>query len=165
MTIRFYGIRGPHGFLSNSYHCRLTINEVSYATIEHYIQAAKTLDPEVREHIRLAGTVGEALRRGRSCRYRPDWEEPIGAPMGIDDQGSVIELVKDRLMYSALIAKFRAPELSRRLLSTAPHDLIDVSPGADYWGECRGYGKNKLGRMLQLLRAEQQPLEAVARLD
>jgi ribA/ribD-fused uncharacterized protein len=156
MTIRFYGVKGLHGFLSNFYRCPLEIGQLGYASTEHFYQAAKTLDPEVHEYIRSAPTPGEARRRGRECRCRPDWEEVVGTPAlaakFMDEKGSVVELVKDHFMYSALIAKFSIPELGRRLLSTDTHELIEASLFDSYWGEGRGYGKNKLGRMLQLIR-------------
>lgn len=156
MTIRFYGVKGLHGFLSNFYRCRLEIGQLAYPSTEHFYQAAKTLDPEVNEYIRSAPTPGEARRRGQECQRRADWEEVVGTPAlaakFMDEHGCVVELVKDHFMYSALIVKFQIPELGRRLLSTDTHELIEASPTDGYWGEGRGYGKNKLGRMLQLIR-------------
>jgi len=157
MTIQFYGVRGPNGFLSNFYHCMLDIDGVTYASVEHFYQSVKSLDPDVQEHIRSAGTAGEARRRGRACQLRADWEEVVGTPtlaaMFMDGQGCVVHTVKDHFMYSALIVKFQRPDMKKKLLDTGAQELIEASPGDNYWGECRGYGQNKLGRMLQLIRA------------
>jgi ribA/ribD-fused uncharacterized protein len=157
VTIRFYGTRGPHGFLSNFYPVIFELDGMQYPSSEHAYQASKTLDPDVHFKIRAAGTAGEACRLGRACERRSDWEEVVGTPAlaakFMDDQGCVVELVKDHFMYSTLIAKFSIPTLRSKLLSTGAEELIEASPVDGYWGEAKGFGKNKLGRMLQLIRA------------
>jgi ribA/ribD-fused uncharacterized protein len=156
MTVRFYGVHGNYGFLSNFYRCIFTIGEIAYPSAEHCFQAAKAMDPDVQQYIRSAWSPSEARRRGRECECRPDWEDVVGTPAlaakFMDDQGCVVELVKDYFMYSALITKFSIPELRMKLLATGTHELIEASRTDSYWGEGEGGGKNKLGRMLQLVR-------------
>lgn len=59
-------------------------------------------------------------------------------------------------MYTALIAKFtQRPELRDALIQTGTEELQEVSPKDHYWGlGADGSGQNKLGRMLQLVRAK-----------
>ena len=158
--IKFYGVRGQYGFLSNFHGAIFQISNTHYPSVEHWYQAMKSEDPEVQLQIRSAETPGKAKRMGSKCERRADWEEPVGTPqlhdMFRDDRGIVVELVKDHFMYSALIAKFtQRPELREALILTGTEELQEASPKDYYWGVgADGSGQNKLGRMLQLMRAK-----------
>ena len=55
---------------------------MTYPTVEHAYQAAKTLDEDGRKAILEAPTPGKAKRMGRKVRMRPDWEDVKLSVMG-----------------------------------------------------------------------------------
>lgn len=130
---------GKYRFLSNfsDYHC--LFEGVSYKTVEHAFQAAKTLDKNQRMKIEYAVTPGEAKKLGRRVCLREDWEQ-----------------VKDDVMYDCLVSKFKLDKVLRfKLLDTYPAELIEGNTWGDtYWGVCNGVGKNTLGKLLMRLRDE-----------
>jgi ribA/ribD-fused uncharacterized protein len=86
---------------------------------------------------------GEAKRIGRAVTLRPDWEA-----------------VKDRVMWTGLVAKFSQHRDIRQLLvGTGLAILIEGNYWHDnYWGDCvcercsEIPGKNMLGEELMMLR-------------
>jgi len=129
---------GPNRFLSNFYPAQVEFDGYLYPTVEHAFQAAKTLNPEVREEIRLAETPSEAKKLGRLLDLRPDWEE-----------------VKLDVMHSLLFEKFSIPFLRKRLLETGDRTLVEGNTWGDtYWGVHRTQGENHLGRLLMQVREE-----------
>lgn len=68
---------------------------------------------------------------------RPDWEEK-----------------KEGIMEKAVYAKFSQQEpLTRLLLSTGDHPLVQIKPTDGYWGSGRtGEGLNMLGVILMRTR-------------
>lgn len=104
----------------------------------------KTLDIKQRKWIAEAPTPGEAKRRGRSVKLRPDWEE-----------------VKEEVMLEGLRLKFRIPEFREGLRATQSAILIEGTTWHDNeWGNCTCEkckdipGKNKLGKLLMKVRSE-----------
>lgn len=127
---------GPHRFLSNFYACWVTYEGVEYASVEHAYQAQKTLDPQERENIRLAGGPGYAKRLGRTATIRPHWDA-----------------MKVRIMSELLAEKFSNPELALMLKRTGDALLIEGNWWNDrFWGVCRGEGENMLGKLLMEVR-------------
>lgn len=157
--IKFYGVTGPFGFLSNFHEATIEVEEDAYPTTEHYFQAMKTLDPDVRRGIQTASTPSLAKRLGKQCALRTDWDDVVGTEdlwaMFSDAHGIVVERLKDHLMYTALICKFtQHADLRTALLNTGSEELVEDAPRDYYWG-CgeTGTGQNKLGRMLMLIRS------------
>jgi DNA-directed RNA polymerase II subunit RPB2 len=114
----------------------------TWPSVEHYYQAMKfPQDPEWQEEIRLAPTALRAKKMGldREHPLRGDWET-----------------VKERVMKRALLAKFRQNlSLLDILQKTGDRPLEDASPGDAYWGMgARGKGKNRMGALLEEVRAE-----------
>lgn len=110
----------------------------TYPTVEHAYQAAKTKRKVERDHIRSQPTPRDAKRAGRSATLRPDWEE-----------------VKVRVMRKLLQQKFAIPELRAKLLATG-HAFLQEGNwwGDEFWGVCKGKGKNMLGLLLMQVRQE-----------
>ena len=129
---------GEYAFLSNFYLSKINDSYLDYPTVEHYFQAAKTLDLEKRAEIAAADTPGQAKRLGRKVALRPDWEE-----------------VKDQVMLEALRKKFSDDKLRSMLLATGEEYLIEGNTWGDkYWGVCGGIGLNHLGKLLMQVREE-----------
>ena len=135
---------GKYEFLSNFYPSRITIDSVSYPTVEHAFQAAKTRSFLKRIEISKLDTPREAKKAGRQVELRSDWET-----------------IKDQVMYDCLKEKFKIKELKEKLLATGNEELVEGTTWHDnYWGncsceKCRNIeGKNILGKTLMRLREE-----------
>jgi ribA/ribD-fused uncharacterized protein len=129
--------RGEYRWLSNFDHNAFELDGRRWTSNEHYYQANKALTEIDYEFIADALTPGEAKRRGREIQLDPAW--PV---------------IRDEVMWRGLYAKFtQNPNLMEKLLATGNAILIEGNTWHDtYWGVCNGKGKNKLGRMLMILR-------------
>lgn len=130
--------RGEHSFLSNFYACSVEFEGLVYPSAEHAYQAAKTLDPAIRECIRACQSPSIAKRLGRQFPLREDWEA-----------------LKVYLMRCILRAKFSDPTLGMLLLATGYEVLEEGNWWGDTtWGVYRGVGQNLLGKLLMDIRSE-----------
>src|SRR5882724_1279408 len=66
--------RGPHRFLSNFYPCKIVLETITYPSVEHAFQAAKTVDRCERVMISKMPTAVQAKRAGRQATLRENWE-------------------------------------------------------------------------------------------
>jgi len=132
-TMAFWG-------LSNFSPPGIEVEGEFWPTVEHFFQAQKFNEHEVRERIRRAPSPKEAraLGQSRSFAIRPDWDT-----------------VREDVMLQALRLKFLVPKARDLLLSTGNRTLIESSP-FDYFWACGqdGTGKNRLGHLLMLVRQE-----------
>jgi ribA/ribD-fused uncharacterized protein len=139
MTIFFYTKNDDYGEFSNFSKHGIEMQGVWWPSVEHYFQAQKFEDKEYREQIRGAYTSKQAAELGRSRKLpiRKDWE-----------------IVKDEIMYQAVLKKFKTHQkLLELLLSTGSQDIIENAPGDYYWGIGQnGTGLNKLGKILVTIR-------------
>jgi ribA/ribD-fused uncharacterized protein len=137
--VRFYYEYEAYGFLSNFFLAAMVLEGRQWPSVEHYYQAAKTLDPAFSERIRTAPTADEAKKLGRdlACVLREDWDK-----------------VKADVMRRALAAKFsQHPDLAAMLLETGDAVLVENSKKDYYWGcGADGTGKSMLGVLLMELR-------------
>lgn len=134
--------KGQHRFLSNFFPVKLERRGVCYKSVEHFYQAMKTLDEEMRAKIVSASTAGKAKQIGRGVLLRDDWDE-----------------VRKAVMLYALRKKFLEPSLRKKLLETIPHKLVEINNWHDnFWGVCacskceKVVGLNYLGRLLMEVR-------------
>jgi ribA/ribD-fused uncharacterized protein len=112
----------------------------TWPTVEHYYQAMKfPQDPAWQEEIRMASTPAKAKKMGLSRDHpvRGDWE-----------------VIRDRVMRTALEAKFRQNPVQLSLLQeTGAARIEDRSVGDMYWGTGpNGTGKNRLGALIEQIR-------------
>ena len=128
--------RKEYFFLSNFYKCNVTYNGITYNSSEAAFQAQKC-PARAREFSKLDASDAKAM--GRYVTLRRDWES-----------------VKDNAMYEIVKAKFTQNEtLKERLLATGDSELVEGNDWNDkYWGVCKGYGKNMLGKILMRVRTE-----------
>ncbi|NEO59507.1 MAG: NADAR family protein [Moorea sp. SIO4G2] len=143
MTIYFYGTRQkPYGCFSNFSRHGFELDELWWATSEHFFQAQKfvTTDSSWYDKIREAKTPKEAAKMGRDRSHplRDDWEK-----------------VKDEIMQRGVLRKFETHgDLRQLLLGTGDQLIVENSPIDYYWGcGADGSGKNKLGEILMTVRA------------
>jgi ribA/ribD-fused uncharacterized protein len=127
---------GEYRFLSNFYPATVEMYGLSYPSVEHAYQAAKTLDPVERVTIRQAASAADAKRLGRIVTVRPDW---------LENRASFMLKLVER--------KFALPSLRDKLLATGSEELVEGNSWGDtYWGVCDGKGANTLGLILMLVR-------------
>ncbi len=132
------GFRGPHRFLSSFARTPVTVDGVTYRTLEHGFQAAKTEDVKARAAVMALRSPAAARLRGQTVPLRAGW----------DQQRLVV-------MARLLGAKFSDARLAAALLATGTGELVEVNTWDDgYWGVCAGRGENHLGRLLMALRGE-----------
>lgn len=124
-------------FLSNFYDSPIVHEGIRYPTVEHYYQAMKTEDLQVRKRISRLPHPAMAKKFGRTVELRKDWEN-----------------VKLDVMRDGLLLKFSTHEnLRKLLLETGVAKLVEGNTWGDiYWGVCRGRGQNHLGRLLMQVR-------------
>ena len=138
---------GKNDFMSNFYPCRIEYEGITYPSVEHAFQAAKTFDEEKRRQIAECPTPKEAKAAGRRVKLRGDWNE---AKVGI--------------MYELLIEKFEIPELKEKLLGTGDLYLEEGNIHRDkFWGTYMGEGENMLGKLLMKVREHYKGAEGCAK--
>ena len=129
--------RGDHFFLSNFYLCPVKLDGVTYPSVEHAYQAAKTLHPVFRDMIRDAIRPQYAKRLGRSAPLREGWND-----------------IRLDVMRELVWQKFEIAELRQSLLATGSAELIEGNDWGDrFWGVCNGVGENHLGLILMNIRS------------
>lgn len=129
---------GANHFLSNFHLGRVELDGDVYRSVEHAYQAAKTLDPSVRQRIRDERSPLRAKQIGARVLLRPGWDA-----MRLD------------VMLDLLLRKFSDPELADLLLATGDAELVESNDWGDrFWGVVDGDGQNALGQLLMTVRAE-----------
>jgi ribA/ribD-fused uncharacterized protein len=141
MTIRFYSQSETHREFSNFAPFAIDLDDARWPSVEHYYQAQKFADPALRRTIREAEmpVIAKTLADQNKAAIRPDWDA-----------------VKDEVMYRAVKRKFELhPQLRELLLATGDEDILETAPTDYYWGVGReGTGQNRLGRIIERIRAE-----------
>ncbi len=139
MPIYFYNTRRRYGCFSNFAPYEIELDGKIWPTTEHYFQAQKFVDTKYSEAIRNASSPMKAAQMGRSRMHpiRSDWE-----------------IVKDSIMYKAVLKKFSTYRyLQKILLSTGDEEIIENTKNDYYWGRGKkGTGENILGKILMDVR-------------
>lgn len=144
--------KGKYWFLSNFSPSTVVFEGISFKTVEHAFQAAKTFERAPRLEIRTTPHPRVAKELGRKVNLRPDWEQ-----------------VKDQIMLDLLRFKFSwlyHPKLALKLLSTGTQGLKEGNGWGDtYWGvdEYTLEGNNVLGKLLMQVRDEVMLAEPIYR--
>ena len=92
---------GTYHFLSNFYASPITIDDITYSTVEHFFQAQKTFDPAEQDRIIAARTPKKTKQISQRCTLQRVWER-----------------IKVKVMEDGLRAKFQEPKLKALLLAT-----------------------------------------------
>ncbi|MBR6790027.1 MAG: NADAR family protein [Oscillospiraceae bacterium] len=132
-------------FLSNFYESPVTYGGITYGSNEAAFQAQKCLT-EGEKAAFAPLRPGEAKKKGRRVKLRPDWEQ-----------------VKVGIMQEIVRAKFtQNEELRALLLATGDAVLEEGNTWNDtFWGVHlkTGQGQNHLGRILMQVREELRAAE------
>lgn len=137
------GFRGDYAFLSNFYASVINIDGLSFQTVEHAFQAAKSDSRSDKYLIIRCRTPAAAKLKGRRIALRRDWEQ-----------------IKLAIMENILRKKFQNPCIRRQLFLTGNKELIEYNNWGDrFWGQTNDglglTGANHLGRLLVKIRDEQ----------
>lgn len=129
-----------YAFLSNFYERAITYNGITYLNSEAAFQAQKTkTESEKLSFTNLSPRDAKAL--GRRVNLRNDWE-----------------VIKDRIMYEVVKAKFQQnPDLKDKLVATGNAEIVEGNYHHDrYWGVdlTTMQGCNKLGKICEKVREE-----------
>lgn len=137
-TTKIEESQGDYRFLNNFWPASVVLDGVSYPSVEHAYQAAKTLNLDDRKQF-LCCTHGEAKRAGRALLLRSDWEQVRLSIMS--------DLVKQKFTNNRILAE--------KLIDTGAAELIEGNNWNDtFWGVCRGIGDNNLGKILTVVRSQ-----------
>lgn len=131
---------GEYRFLSNFYPCTVQYEGMSYPSVEHAYQAAKTGDMPDRRKIANESSPFKAKRLGSKVKLKANWDS-----------------IKDSVMMSLLKQKFSQSDLAEALINTGNEILIEGNTWNDkHWGcvyqNGDWVGKNHLGKMLMVIR-------------
>jgi ribA/ribD-fused uncharacterized protein len=139
--------RGQYRFLSNFFPMQYPIYwcGTNYPTSEHFYQAMKTKDFNLRLHISQLPTPGDTKKYGRTLQLRDDWEQ-----------------IKDLVMETGIMLKFTMNlDLRNQLVETSDKILVEGNTWHDnYWGNCscakcvKWPGANMLGEILMMVRTK-----------
>lgn len=129
---------GLYRFLSNFWPVKIPFEGITYPSVEHAYQAAKTLDVQLRHRIAVLPMPGQAKRMGGTLELRSNWGQ-----------------LKFSYMELLLRYKFMNPMERKWLLRTGDAYLEEGNTHGDrIWGVCRGRGENHLGKLLMKIRSE-----------
>jgi ribA/ribD-fused uncharacterized protein len=154
--ILFFGAdesKGEYRHFSNMSEHKITIDDVEYKTVEHYVQAMKARefeDEEMYKKIVATKTPKSAKAIGQKiANFKPEvWDKK-----------------KDDVMEKAVRTKFvQHPTLRNMLLETGDKIIGEANPRDTYWGigtsmnlgraksPSKWRGKNMLGKLMMKLR-------------
>ncbi len=133
---------GENKFLCNFSESLIRYEGITYPTVEHAFQAAKTQDKQKRLDMSQLKTPRLVKSAGRSLKMTA---------------GEIITWNKKRIsvMEEILRIKFQDPVLGSKLLATGNEELVEINHWYDrFWGVCEGRGENNLGKLLMKIRAD-----------
>jgi len=133
-----YGFFREHRDLSNFGEFNIEWEGLVYPSTEAAFQASKTLSEEERKYFTTLSPA-EAKKKGKKLSLRKDWEQE-----------------KDWIMYQINKIKYTQHEEAKALLLSTGSKYLEETNwwGDEYWGVCKGKGKNVLGTILMLIRGE-----------
>jgi ribA/ribD-fused uncharacterized protein len=137
----FYSVKDLYGEFSNFALFPIFMDGLLWPSSEHYYQAQKFFEPELKELIRNAKTPFLAAQMARDPKMplRDDWDD-----------------VKDGIMLNVVRVKINSYQVLKELLkSTNQSSIYEHTKNDCYWADCLDRtGKNKLGKILEVVREE-----------
>jgi len=127
--------KGEHRWLSNFYLVEVTLDGVTYPSVENAYQAAKSCEDR-GVFVKCSPSMAKRLGRGREA----------GTRFSEDKLLIMLQLLRD---------KFSDPELRHLLITTGNAKIVEGNNWGDtFWGVCDGRGSNHLGNLLMQVRSE-----------
>jgi len=126
-----------NNWFSNMVPDEITIDDITYPSVENYYQAMKSEDRAVHKHFATLSP-SNAKWEGRKLPLRENWEK-----------------LKRIYMFNALLVKFEKPEWMEKLLNTGNEKIIEWNNWNDkIWGVSivDNEGENILGILLMNIR-------------
>ena len=134
---------GPFSFLSNFQPVPIEYEGLTYPSVEHAFQAAKTGDPAARQRVQAAKSAGDAKRLGRTVTLH-NWTEERR-----------LDIMEQLLRKKFSIASRESERLYHLLLGTGGYWLEEGNTWGDrFWGTVNGEGTNYLGSLLMIVRED-----------
>jgi len=141
--------RKPFGWLSNFSKTAITLDGITYPTLEHAFQAAKTDKIEDKAKIAATGNPVIVKRMGKKVKMKENWNE-----------------VRLGVMRTLVDLKFQDETLSEKLIATEDATLIEGNHWHDnYWGVCnckRCSNKEHANHLGVILMEKRDQLKTVA---
>lgn len=129
---------GDYRFLSNFYYSIITVNGMTFQSVEHAFQSWKMTNLKDALHVAAQISPADAKKEARKLQRREDWD-----------------LIKRDVMYECCKVKFAQDPLRSKLIETSGRELIEGNTWKDtYWGVYNGRGENWLGIILMRIRDE-----------
>lgn len=136
MTIKFYKINEPYGYMSNYKKAPIYLFNNWFKWVESAYQFCKTTDPEEQLLILNAKTNNEARLLGQKVILRSDWND-----------------IKISVMKECVLAKFlQHKDLADQLIYTGNEEIQEDSLTDFFWAIGDGTGQNHLGKILMEVR-------------
>lgn len=141
MAIYFYKEKGEFGYLASYSPHGFYKNGIYWQTVEHYYQASKFNDIELKKKIINAETpkIASSIGRNKNNPLLQNWDN-----------------IKMDIMHDAVLAKFLAHhDLAKKLIETGDEEIIEETTKESYWG-CgpNKDGLNVYGKILCKVREE-----------
>lgn len=127
---------GKNRWLSNFWPAEVELDGVTYASVEHAYQAAKTTNNDDRALFHGI-SAGVAKKLSKKIKVRDDWDN-----------------IKIEVMINLNLQKYQKhPDLAAKLIATGDQPLVEGNTWGDvFWGVCNGVGENHLGKILMEIR-------------
>lgn len=148
-----HAFSGIAGFLSNFSPYKqneyFEYDGIKYPSNEHFYQAMKFEDKNIRQQIALHSASGLKSFTRSLGPIRSNWDQ-----------------IKDKVMMTGLKYKFSIERYKDLLLSTGNEELVESNNWGDrYWGKVNGVGENKLGTILMQIRTDLQKNNTIKKFD
>lgn len=133
--------KGEYKWLSNFEPVNITIDGITYPSVEHAYMSAKCDDPEWKKYCSDSNnTAGDVKRKSREVKLVDNWDT-----------------LKFDIMETCLMKKYRQEPFSSRLINTGNQNIVEGNYFGDtVWGvdlkSSPNVGENHLGRMIMLIR-------------
>ena len=141
MSIEFYKEFGPLGYLASYSNHGFYKDNIYYKTVEHYYQANKFSDINIKNRIINAKTPKEASTIGRDRTLKR-----------IDN----FKKIKLQVMYDGVLEKFRQnTDIRNKLIETRNKEIKEMTVKENFWGVGPNLdGENHFGKILMKVRTD-----------
>lgn len=130
--------QGEYRWLSNFWPCKITLDGMTYNSVEHAYMSAKSDDIEWKKFCQSTYSLGQVKKASRSLRVKDNWND-----------------IKLQVMKECIDQKFSQEPLKSMLINTGDIHIQEGNMWNDkFWGVClkTGKGENFLGKIIMQKR-------------